>query len=453
LDLSYCNIERLGCYYLASSLANIPIDPKLVSILEQKSFSAVKGGNNNSRHPTIPRSGSDSNLSSSYHSTEPDSSSRSATITSRKHLNIVTSDSSTATSLSHQQILQQLSSEDQVFNHSLQRLQLAGNKITSSGAKDLANVLLRNPSITYLDISRQLKSKKIGPDGAREIASALRVDNLTRSQCQLTTLKCARNNIGFEGCRHIASALLSNTTLTELDVGDVNYITIAGAMQLAQAIMVNRTSRLAWLTVGEYRLPVSVLLGDSLVYHQSIQEEEKRRYELTLENQRRLRQRRSQVASKNVLKAGLDSLVSTIKHTTTAFVKVGENTSNPMHDTADGEESQETNESFKLKYKRPRTLYPISLHLTRLSSNNQKGKDGNAKALSTEHGMNDETGVVVATLLQRNRSLYYIRLDQTFLPVQRLTGYILTRQLDLSSKQLTSIDTIIIGILLAENDR
>lgn len=343
--------------------------------------------------------------------------------------------------------MQQISNEDRVFNHTLQRLQLPGNKISSAGAKDLANVLLLNSSITYLDISRQIKNKKIGPDGAREIASALRVDNLTKSLCQLTTLKCARNNIGFEGCRHIASALLSNTTLTELDLGDVNYITIAGAMQLAQAIMFNQMSRLAWLTVGEYRLPVSVLLGDRKVYNETVQEEERRKYLMKLEKRRQLRRERDEMTRRNVLQIGIESIVSTIKHTTTAFVKVGESS------TTQANENVLKESTFKRK--RPRTLYPISLQLSRTSfGNNALDKEGNnTKILTTEHGMNDETGVVVATFLQRNRSLYYIKLEHAILPIQKLTGYIPVRHLDLSGKQLTSIDTIIIGILVADNER
>ena len=72
----------------------------------------------------------------------------------------------------------------------------------------------------------------------------------------------ARNNIGFEGCRHVASALLHNRTLTELDIGGVNYLTIAGSMQLAQAICYHKYTKLAWLTVGERRLPIAALIGD-----------------------------------------------------------------------------------------------------------------------------------------------------------------------------------------------
>jgi len=88
-----------------------------------------------------------------------------------------------------------------VYNNVLTRLNIAGNGIGPLGAKDLAKALLHNTTISYLDVSNQSRSKKIGPDGTRELAALLRCGPGADNDCKLVYFKCAKNNIGFEGCR------------------------------------------------------------------------------------------------------------------------------------------------------------------------------------------------------------------------------------------------------------
>ena len=99
-----------------------------------------------------------------------------------------------------------------------------------------------------------MKGKKISSEGATAVSRLLR-----NSQSSLRVLKCARNNIGFEGVRHVAAALLMNNTLFELDLGGINYMTIAGAVQLGQALAANVT--VEWLKVGEHRISISAIRG------------------------------------------------------------------------------------------------------------------------------------------------------------------------------------------------
>jgi hypothetical protein len=74
----------------------------------------------------------------------------------------------------------------------------------------------------------------------------------------------------------------------------------------------------------------------------------------------------------------------------------------------------------------------------------------------SSHGMDDELGVVVSTLLKRNRTLEHLTLVNCALPVQALAGYATNgapppRFLDLSSRGITNMDAIIIGSLVADN--
>ena len=59
--------------------------------------------------------------------------------------------------------------------------------------------------------------------------------------------------------------------------------------------------------------------------------------------------------------------------------------------------------------------------------------------------------VVVAYLIQKNRSLKTLRLDEAYLPIQQLIGNDRVEVMNLSGQKLTSADTIVIGSLLAEN--
>ena len=126
-------------------------------------------------------------------------------------------------------------------NAVLKVLNLAGNLIGPSGAREFAVALASNATLEVLNVNNQ--QLKIGPEGAIQLSRLLRIPT-----SGLKVLCIAHNDIGFEGCRHLSGALLVNTTLYELDLGGINYITMGGARQLGQAIVHNVT--LEWLTVG-----------------------------------------------------------------------------------------------------------------------------------------------------------------------------------------------------------
>jgi len=294
---------------------------------------------------------------------------------------------------------------EEVYNSTLRHLNMSGNAIETGGAVDLAKGLQNNRSIISLDVGYQVKGKKIGQVGATEIASLLRNEDSV-----IETLKMGRSNIGFEGARQLASVILSNSTLTELDVGGVNYLTIAGCMQLSQAILFNRRSKLAWLTIGERRLPIAVLIGDRSVWDDT---------------------NNLPVASASA---------STESRMTTTYLSSTE-VFNPLTAVEHSEDiiPMSTNISP--------SMYPISLDLKTLSVLSETKNF----LKSTKHGMNDEMAVAVYTLLKRNRNLKYLRIDKTYLPIQQLLGFEKVKHFDFSGQKLNSADAILIGGLLAEN--
>jgi hypothetical protein len=307
-----------------------------------------------------------------------------------------------------------------IYNTSITDLNISGNRIGAGGAAYLAKGLSENSTLRYLDVGYQKKGYKIGPEGAHKFA-----DWLGSPTCKLLTFRCARNNIGFEGCRHISSALFRNTHLRELDIGGVNYITIAGALQLGQAIKCNKASHLTWLTVGEHRIPINPLIGRNS-YRSSM---------------------------------GLQ-LVSASFVASSSFI-LGSGDGDGKEDDIPVESPTVAHESENdLPLGSPTSDTPLTaefkgdihaVRIRRIQSEVVQQQRDKAFLATTRHGMDDELGVVVATLVTHNRTLEALQIDDAKLPIQQLIGNDPVDYLDMSSMKLNSIDTIVIGSLIAEN--
>ncbi|CAF1364663.1 unnamed protein product [Adineta steineri] len=145
-----------------------------------------------------------------------------------------------------------------MINHTVQKLSLSQNAITSTGCKAIGQMLKSNKTLTYLNICRN----KLYDDGIKFICDAL-MTNQTLCQldiCQtnmssngvqlvgqmlrvnqtLTLIDISDNNIGDNDITVIANALKFNNTLTELDV-KWNQITEKGALALIDTLTTNRT--------------------------------------------------------------------------------------------------------------------------------------------------------------------------------------------------------------------
>jgi hypothetical protein len=307
------------------------------------------------------------------------------------------------------------------YNTTIQELNLSGNRIGAAGASFLAKGLSGNSTMLHLDVGYQKKGFKIGPEGAHRLA-----DWLGSPTCKLLTFKCARNNIGFEGCRHISSALFRNSRLRELDIGGVNYITIAGALQLGQAIKCNKASHLAWLTVGEHRVPINPLIGRNS-YRSSVDHE---------------------LATLRLLSSGSFAASSSIVMETDAKAPAKDDEIPAEIESVINE--RETNESPSIEHSGSRQdIHAVHIH--RIQTEEAQQYRDKAFVSTTRHGMEDELGVVVATLITHNRTLEYLQIEDAKLPIQKLIGNDSVEFLDLSNMKLNSIDTIIVGSLISEN--
>lgn len=317
------------------------------------------------------------------------------------------------------------------YNTTLTLLDLRGNAVGSKGANALAEALRFNSTLEYLDLSFQSKGKKIGSDGCTALATLLHLKRKDGTDLSsLKTLRLARSNISFEGCRHLASAILSNSTLTELDIGHINYIGISGAMQLGQAIACSPHTRLAWLTVGSHRLPVSVLLGDQRLYHAM---------QAVIRSERAVAERTPLPEVKS----------STIQHrppVQTGKQKVLLAAAEKILHRAELALDAAKEASIGNQYPKSLTISKIENEAYLLSSHK-------AFMEMSSHGMDDEMAVVVAALLKRNRTLEFLTLEEALLPIQQLQGFASppTRRLDLSYRHMMNADAIIVGSLVADN--
>ena len=109
-------------------------------------------------------------------------------------------------------------------NSRLQTLRLSKNHFTVDQLATLATTLEGNDSL----IALVLDDNDLGPDSAVEIARILR-------RSSLKTLSLAGNRIGDDGAEAIANALLSNKTLTSLNL-EYNDITSKGILSVSQAL-------------------------------------------------------------------------------------------------------------------------------------------------------------------------------------------------------------------------
>uniref|UniRef100_A0AAV1VEL9 Uncharacterized protein n=1 Tax=Peronospora matthiolae TaxID=2874970 RepID=A0AAV1VEL9_9STRA len=123
----------------------------------------------------------------------------------------------------------------------LRTLDLGFNRITNTGATQLAEALKTNTSLENLYLS----GNDIGPAGARALAQALLQNTHLRS------LHLSGNNIGEEGACFLADGIAGNTVLRALYLG-TNGIGAAGMRSLATALTQNKS--LEELTLGQNKV-------------------------------------------------------------------------------------------------------------------------------------------------------------------------------------------------------
>lgn len=270
-------------------------------------------------------------------------------------------------------------------NTTLESLDLQENHVGVAGALVLGDALTTtNKTLKKLNLSHQLR-KKIGPDGAVHLAKALRMGACSKS---LKSLILSRNHIAFEGCRHLAGAMLVNTTLTELDLSGNNFLTIEGSMQLAQSVQFNRT--LQWLGVGQHMIHMKCV-----------------RAKLELSDVKKI-----------------------------------------QDGTAVGAEAEHIRKVQRVVLEKP-TLRCANkdddMSSWEFWGRRINSHDGN------DTPVEEETAVILATMLKSNKIHSTITIQCGVLPLQEMIGNVPTERLDLSRKNLTSSDAIVVGGIIAEN--
>jgi len=270
-------------------------------------------------------------------------------------------------------------------NTTLESLDLQENMVGVAGALVLGDALTTtNKTLKKLNLSHQLR-KKIGPDGAVHLAKALRTGTCAKS---LKSLILSRNHIAFEGCRHLAGALLVNQCLTELDLSGNNFLTIEGSMQLAQSVQFNNT--LQWLGVGKH-----------MIHMKSV---------------------RAKLEMSDIHKV--------------------------QDGTAVGAEAEHIKKIQQIVMNKP-TLRCANKD-DDLSSWEFWGRRISAHD-RVDTPVEEETAIILATLLKNNKLHSTVCIQCGVLPLQQMIGNSPTERLDLSRKNLTSSDAIVVGGIISEN--
>ncbi|XP_072891936.1 ribonuclease inhibitor-like [Hemitrygon akajei] len=92
----------------------------------------------------------------------------------------------------------------------IQKLELESVGLTDSGAEDLVSTLRTNPSLTELDLS----GNKLGDPGVKLVSVALR-----NPECKIRKVRLFNVGLTDSGAEDLVSALSTNPSLTELNLG------------------------------------------------------------------------------------------------------------------------------------------------------------------------------------------------------------------------------------------
>ncbi|XP_072890960.1 NACHT, LRR and PYD domains-containing protein 3-like isoform X2 [Hemitrygon akajei] len=109
----------------------------------------------------------------------------------------------------------------------IQKLGLETVGLTDSGAEDLASVLSTNPSLTDLD----LRNNELGDSGVKLVSAAL-----GNPECKIQKLGLWRVGLTDSGAEDFVSALITNPSLTELDL-ELNSLTDRSVPALRRLIL------------------------------------------------------------------------------------------------------------------------------------------------------------------------------------------------------------------------
>ena len=120
--------------------------------------------------------------------------------------------------------------------HLSQRDYLSNNNLGPEGAKHIAEALKLNTSVTSIS----LVNNNLGPEDAKHIAEAL------KQNTSVTSISLVNNNLGPEDAKHIAEALKANTSVTDIYLSN-NNLGPEGAKYIAEALKENTS--ITWISL------------------------------------------------------------------------------------------------------------------------------------------------------------------------------------------------------------
>ncbi|XP_072133180.1 NACHT, LRR and PYD domains-containing protein 3-like isoform X1 [Mobula birostris] len=124
----------------------------------------------------------------------------------------------------------------------IQKLWLGGVCLKDSGAEDLVSALSTNPSLTELDLG----FNKLGDSGVKLVSAALR-----NPECKIQKLWLDSVGLTDSGAEDLASALSTNSSLTELELG-LNSLTDRSVPALRRLILTLPSLEWIWLGNNEF---------------------------------------------------------------------------------------------------------------------------------------------------------------------------------------------------------
>lgn len=173
-------------------------------------------------------------------------------------------------------------------NHTLEKLDIAYNKIRPEDFEDLGRMIQFNKSITKLDLSRN----SVGIAGAQVISNALQMNPATlrklnicysvlhaegarwiarglRDHVGLTYLEMSRNSIDDAGAVAVAKMLQKNATLTFINLKH-NQVKREGAKAIAASLHLNKTLKTLMMSENEIGSDGANALAQALAINQSM---------------------------------------------------------------------------------------------------------------------------------------------------------------------------------------
>ena len=285
---------------------------------------------------------------------------------------------------------------------------LGNNGIDKNGSVAIAAVLMTNTTLETLD----LQENSLGVYGAILIGDALMTSNNTLRKLNLAHQ--LKKKIGPDGCIHLAKALRLGTCKDSLKslILSKNHIGFEGCRHLAGAMLVNKTLTELDISGNNFiTLEGSMQLAQAMAYNHTLEWLGIGNHKLHVKC----------VQGKLNADAGKGAGDNLLMDRATAIAHVN-----------------------RIMTEKP--ILRCAKHESDLASFECWGI-----CIGSNSVVEDETAILLSTIIKTNRLHSHICVANGVIPLQQLVGLPDVKSVDLSNKQMTSSDAIVVGALIADN--